>query len=105
MPLDFCQSNIVLTKILLKYETFYTSIKKEVKYNYTLSKAGENMANIREIAKRAGVSVSTVSRVLNGYPYVKEEKRRAVWDVIHQLNYKKTLTPFTCRKEEQILLE
>lgn len=71
MPLDFCQSNIIVTKILLVYETFYTSIKKEVKYNYMSSKAGENMANIREIAKRAGVSVSTVSRVLNGYPYVK----------------------------------
>ncbi len=91
MPLDFCQSNIILTKILLKYETFYTSIKKEVKYNYMSSKAGEDMANIREIAKRAGVSVSTVSRVLNGYPYVKEEKRKAVWDVIHELNYKKNI--------------
>lgn len=32
------------------------------------------MANIREIAKRAGVSVTTVSRVLNEHPYVKEEK-------------------------------
>lgn len=49
------------------------------------------MANIREIAKRAGVSVSTVSRVLNGYPYVKEEKRKAVWDVVHELNYKKNI--------------
>ncbi|KAF0996224.1 helix-turn-helix family protein [Geobacillus kaustophilus] len=34
------------------------------------------MANIRDLAKEAGVSVATVSRVLNGYPYVSEEKRK-----------------------------
>lgn len=32
------------------------------------------MANIKDIAKMAGVSVTTVSRVLNDYPYVSEEK-------------------------------
>lgn len=31
------------------------------------------MANIKQIAKTAGVSISTVSRVLNNHPYVKEE--------------------------------
>lgn len=45
------------------------------------------MANIREIAKIAGVSVSTVSRVLNGHPYVREEKRRAVTEAINKLDY------------------
>lgn len=45
------------------------------------------MANIKEIAKRAGVSVTTVSRVLNGYPYVSEAKRKAVLDVVAKLNY------------------
>lgn len=75
-----------------KYETFYKLTKKGVKYDiYVIKKAGESMANIREIAKRAGVSVSTVSRVLNGYPYVKEEKRKAVWGVVHELNYKKNI--------------
>jgi len=54
-------------------------------------KEGEEMANIREIAKLAGVSVSTVSRVLNDYPYVKEEKRRAVLEAMDQLNYKKNI--------------
>lgn len=80
------------THLLKKYETFYKLTKKGVKYDiYVIKKAGESMANIREIAKRAGVSVSTVSRVLNGYPYVKEEKRKAVWDVVHELNYKKNI--------------
>ncbi|GMB08745.1 LacI family transcriptional regulator [Thermolongibacillus altinsuensis] len=49
------------------------------------------MANIREIAKIAGVSVATVSRVLNGYPYVKEEKRNAVWEAVEKLNYTKNI--------------
>lgn len=45
------------------------------------------MANIHDVAKRAGVSVSTVSRVLNGNPYVSEEKRIAVKRAINELDY------------------
>ncbi|WP_179884803.1 LacI family DNA-binding transcriptional regulator [Bacillus sp. AFS015802] len=45
------------------------------------------MTNIRSIAKLAGVSVSTVSRVLNDHPYVKDEKRRKVLAAVEQLNY------------------
>ncbi|MCM3039572.1 LacI family DNA-binding transcriptional regulator [Paenibacillus motobuensis] len=45
------------------------------------------MANIKEIAKRAGVSVSTVSRVLNQHPYVSDLKRAAVQRVIDELDY------------------
>lgn len=45
------------------------------------------MANINDIAKRAGVSVSTVSRVLNQHPYVSESKRTAVQRVIDEMDY------------------
>ncbi|ASB89864.1 LacI family DNA-binding transcriptional regulator [Bacillus sonorensis] len=45
------------------------------------------MANIREIAEAAGVSITTVSRVLNGHPYVKAEKRKKVLDTIERLEY------------------
>lgn len=45
------------------------------------------MANIKEVAKAAGVSVSTVSRVLNQFPYVSEEVREHVLQVVNQLNY------------------
>ncbi|MFZ7946955.1 LacI family DNA-binding transcriptional regulator [Neobacillus sp. 19] len=45
------------------------------------------MTNIRELAKIAGVSVSTVSRVLNNHPYVSEEKRNAVLAAIKESNY------------------
>lgn len=36
------------------------------------------MPDIKEIAKLAGVSVSTVPRLLNEHPYVSEEKRARV---------------------------
>ncbi|WP_251038546.1 LacI family DNA-binding transcriptional regulator, partial [Paenibacillus albidus] len=40
-----------------------------------------------DIAKLAGVSVSTVSRVLNNHSYVSEQKRKAVQQVIDELDY------------------
>ncbi|MBN8211108.1 LacI family DNA-binding transcriptional regulator [Bacillus sp. NTK071] len=45
------------------------------------------MSNITEIAKKANVSRTTVSRVLNNHPYVKEEKREAVLQAIKELEY------------------
>ncbi len=45
------------------------------------------MTNIRKIAELAGVSVSTVSRVLNEHPYVKDDKRQKVLAAVEQLNY------------------
>ncbi|WP_163651750.1 LacI family DNA-binding transcriptional regulator [Listeria sp. PSOL-1] len=45
------------------------------------------MTNIKEIAKLAGVSVTTVSRVLNEHPYVAEDKRSRVLHVIEKLDY------------------
>ena len=42
---------------------------------------------LRDIAKRAGVSYQTVSRVLNNHPYVAEETRQRVSDLITQLDY------------------
>ena len=44
--------------------------------------------NIEKIAKRAGVSTATVSRVLNNYPYVKEETRSKVLKIIEKTNYR-----------------
>ncbi|OAB38287.1 LacI family transcriptional regulator [Paenibacillus macquariensis subsp. defensor] len=45
------------------------------------------MTNINEIAKLAGVSVTTVSRVLNNHKYVSEVKRSAVQKVIDEMDY------------------
>jgi len=43
---------------------------------------------IYDVAKRAGVGIGTVSRVLNGSPHVREETRRRVLAAIEELNYR-----------------
>lgn len=45
------------------------------------------MTNIFEIAQKAKVSRTTVSRVLNNHPYVKADKRDAVLQAIKELHY------------------
>jgi LacI family transcriptional regulator len=45
-------------------------------------------ATIREVATRAGVSVATVSRVLNGYPFVSDDARRRVVDAVEEFGYR-----------------
>ncbi|MFP9129213.1 LacI family DNA-binding transcriptional regulator [Niallia sp. BSM11] len=49
------------------------------------------MTNIRDLAKMSGVSVSTVSRVLNNHPYVSEEKKLAVLASIESTNYNRNI--------------
>lgn len=43
---------------------------------------------IRDIAQRAGVGTTTVSRVLNQHPYVSEEKRNKVLKAIAEMEYR-----------------
>ncbi|MEM9415100.1 MAG: LacI family DNA-binding transcriptional regulator [Planctomycetota bacterium] len=55
------------------------------------------MASVRQIAKQAGVSTATVSRVMNNSPQVSGEAKRKVMTVINGVNYmpavgKKTTT-------------
>ena len=45
------------------------------------------VANIRDIAKLTGYSVSTISRVINGHPYVDEEKRKEILAVMKEVDY------------------
>lgn len=45
------------------------------------------MISIKDVANRAGVAISTVSKVLNNYPYVSEETKLKVRAAIHELNY------------------
>ncbi len=46
---------------------------------------------MREVAKRAGVSPATVSRVLNKTQYISSETQKRVLEVVHQLNYYKNV--------------
>ncbi|WP_433468537.1 LacI family DNA-binding transcriptional regulator [Spirillospora sp. CA-128828] len=45
------------------------------------------MATMADVARVAGVSVSTVSHVINGTRFVKEETRQVVMDAIHATGY------------------
>lgn len=49
------------------------------------------MANIKDIAKLAEVSVTTVSRVINGHPYVSREKKEAVLRAMELTNYERNI--------------
>ena len=45
------------------------------------------MVSIKDVAKHAGVAISTVSKVLNGYPNVSEETRQRVNQAVEELNF------------------
>ena len=45
------------------------------------------MANIKDVAKEAGVSVTTVSRVMNDRGYISEKTRKKVYDAMEKIGY------------------
>lgn len=45
------------------------------------------MVSIRDVAKHAGVAISTVSKVLNNYPNVSEATKKKVNDAVKELNF------------------
>ena len=51
------------------------------------------MPNIRDVARTAGVSIATVSRVINGHPRVSEKTRRKVLKAIKELHYRPVPSP------------
>ena len=45
------------------------------------------MATIKDVAKKAGLSVSTVSRFLNNHPYISEDKKERIQEAMKELDY------------------
>lgn len=45
------------------------------------------MANIKDVANEAGVSVTTVSRVMNNRGYISEKTRKKVYDAMDKIGY------------------
>ncbi|WP_047982658.1 LacI family DNA-binding transcriptional regulator [Ornithinibacillus contaminans] len=62
------------------------------------------MANIQQIAQQAGVSVATVSRVLNNATAVTPETRQKVQRAIQELNYQPSMLGRNLRNSESRLL-
>lgn len=58
------------------YDSFRKRFPKEV-----------YMISIKDVASHAGVAISTVSKVLNGYPNVSEETKKKVNEAIAELNF------------------
>lgn len=46
---------------------------------------------LEQVARLAGVSLSTASRVINEHPNVRPEVRERVWQVIHEYGYQPDL--------------
>jgi LacI family transcriptional regulator, repressor for deo operon, udp, cdd, tsx, nupC, and nupG len=61
------------------------------------------MANIQQVAKQAGVSVATVSRVLNGQNTVSAKTKMKVEEAIKKLNYEPSLLGRNLRTSESRL--
>lgn len=62
------------------------------------------MANIQEVAEKAGVSVATVSRVLNNITSVSPKTRLKVENAIKELNYAPSMLGRNLRNSESRLL-
>lgn len=45
------------------------------------------MATLKDVAREAGLTVGTVSRVLNNRGYISGQTREKVYDVMKRLNY------------------
>ncbi len=52
------------------------------------TKTEDNVTTLRDIAQRAGVNISTVSRALNGNPEISETTRLSILKIVEELGYR-----------------
>ncbi|PHM36947.1 HTH-type transcriptional regulator galR [Xenorhabdus innexi] len=65
---------------------------------YITGLLGINMATMKEVAHQAGVSVATVSRVINNTTYVEPGTRERVEKAMRELNYRRNLAALALAK-------
>jgi len=62
------------------------------------------LATIKEVAQHAGVSVATVSRVVNNKGYVSDDLRQRVQDAMRLLDYKPSAVARSLRRQESLTI-
>ncbi|WP_298831120.1 LacI family DNA-binding transcriptional regulator [uncultured Planococcus sp.] len=62
------------------------------------------MSTIKEVAKKAGVSVSVVSKSFNNYADVKEETRQRIFAIAKELNYSPNINAKNLSSKKQMTL-
>jgi LacI family transcriptional regulator len=80
---------MILTSTLISLYNVYGFWERSQIESATSAVWGKQVPDLtlEDIAKQAGVSRSTVSRVLNDHPNVREEVRQRVWEVIRSTGY------------------
>ncbi len=61
--------------------------REKYAYRQETFQNGKHMVSIKDVAKQAGVAISTVSKVLNNYPNVSEETKKKVNQAVEELNF------------------
>lgn len=61
------------------------------------------MASIKDVAKIAGVSITTVSRALNGYSDINEDTRKRILEIANKLGYRPNAAARSLVKKESRL--
>ena len=59
------------------------------------------MVSIKDVARHAGVAISTVSKVLNNYPNVSEETKKRVNESVKELNFLPNSVDFPSNMEKK----
>ncbi|ANU11812.1 transcriptional regulator [Planococcus antarcticus DSM 14505] len=60
------------------------------------------MTTIKEVAKKAGVSISVVSKAFNNYADIKEETRQRIFAVANELNYSPNIVAKNLSSKKQM---
>ena len=62
-------------------------MRSRVKIQFLHARKRSSMATLKDVAKETGLTVSTVSRVLNNRGYISEETRKKVTQAMQEMNY------------------
>lgn len=82
---------------MTKYKPRDRILLNETIHLKTRKKRGYEMATVKDVARAAGVSLGTVSNVLNGKESVKPESREKVYQAIEKLGFQYNMTASALR--------